>query len=515
MSSLTQGDIQVESVVPIAAIQDFYMEVQRNAHIYVRIEGNVSDEAGEECLLQPLAGTKLTIRVDDRILFEGMLKEAQLKQEGMGYYVSLLGVSFTELLDYQRKRRTFQNISMTYREVMKQVLSDIEEVRLQFHVEDQEIGMPVYQIEETDWAFLMRMAGRFNTGIITSAYSIRSDVHIGMPKGQKHRADDKAVRERIWYDRESRSICMYVKTSDSWEIGDRIEWENRELTVTGKKCRLEYGLLQFYYTLTEKAVIRADTSENPYAAGLLLSAEVLDIKEEQIRVKFDIDREQNRESAYWYPWEPDMGNLVYCMPEKGERVYVRIGDVDENKGRVVCGVRRNGTNNPEMNSSHRYFTTKGGKRMYLTPDAIGFRDMKTEKTLQAELKDEMGAGLISHCNLTIIAEDTVRLKGNNVLFQAPEEISLVKKALAPTVLNMCNGFDLIGAADRVVMEGSKEEEFPVFYREDQGKANYVFKEPEKMAACMIGSTPSVELNDSLEYKLEGCQVKQLGRSRLL
>lgn len=51
---------------------------------------------------------------------------------------------------------------------------------------------------------------------------------------------------------------------------------------------------------------------------ILLSAMVLDVKEEQIKVKFDVDKEQSIESAYWYPWEPDMGNLLYCMPAKGE-----------------------------------------------------------------------------------------------------------------------------------------------------------------------------------------------------
>ncbi len=514
MSTLTQGDIQIESVIPIADIQDFCMEIQANAHIYVWIEGMISDEEGEGCLLQPMVGTKLTVRADNRILFEGMLKETQIKQEGIGYHVSLVGVSFTELIDYQKKHRTFQNTSMTYQEVMKQVLLDISNVRLQFHGEDKEIGMPLYQMEETDWAFIKRLASRLNTGIITVAYSTMSDIHIGIPKGQKHRVDSKTVKERIWYDRESRSLCMYVRTGDNWAIGDKIDWKNREFTIIRKACRLEDGLLQFYYTLMGKAVIKADIYENSYMTGLLLLATVLDVKEEQIKVKFDVDKEQALESAYWYSWEPDMGNLTYCMPEKGERVYVQIGDTVRNEGRVVCGIHGNGNSNPEMKNSHRYFTTKNWKRMYMTPDAIGFRDMKQKKTLQVELKDDTGASLISHCNFTIAAKENVRLNGNNIMFQAPQEISLIKKAVSPTVLNMCNGFDLIGAADRVVMEGSNEESFPFFYREEQNKTKYVFEESEKIVACIIGSTPAVELEDNLEYMLEGCQVKQLGRRRM-
>lgn len=215
-------------------------------------------------------------------------------------------------------------------------------------------------------------AGGLHTGITISTHAGKTDIHVGIPKEQKQKADDKAVRERIWYDREDKCFCMYVRTGDDWEIDDRIDWENREFTVIEKVCRLEQGLLYFYYTLAQKATIKADTNENPYETGIFLSAMVLDVKEEQIKVKFDVDKEQSIESAYWYPWEPDMGNLLYCMPEKGERVYVQLEDATGNKARAVCGVHRNGTGNPEMKNSHRYFTTKDLKRMYLLPDAIGF-----------------------------------------------------------------------------------------------------------------------------------------------
>lgn len=108
----------------------------------------------------------------------------------------------------------------------------------------------------------------------------------------------------------------------------------------------------------------------------MLPAAVLDVKEEQVKVKFDMDLTQSEESAYWYPWQPDMGNLAYCMPEKGERVYIHIGNAAGGRDRAVCGVRRNGKGNPELKNTHWYFTTKDKKRLYLEPDAMGFRDMK-------------------------------------------------------------------------------------------------------------------------------------------
>ncbi len=512
MQALTQGDIQVESVIPVLDIRDFRMEIHGNAHVYAQIEGMVSDEEGEDCLLQSMAGTGLTVRADHQILFAGMLKEVQIKQEGRGYQVSLTGVSYTERLDYRKKRRTFQDTSMTYREVIQTVLADTPGAKLQFHVEDREIGTPLYQMEETDWAFLKRLAGRLHTGVIVCASSAAPDIHIGIPKGGIYKADDKMMRESVRYDREHRMFCMHVRTGENREIGDRVDCEEGLLTVTKKECRLEQGLLYFYDTLAKQAFVKADFGENVYETGALLGATVLDVQGEEIKVKFDVDKEQPVGSAYWYPWEPDMGNLTYCMPEKGERVYVRMGDAFGREGRAVCGVHGNGEGNPEMEAFNRYFTTKDEKRMYLTPDAIGFQDRKQKKTLRAELRDDTGASFTSHGQLTIIAEDQVGLKANNILFHAPQEISLVKKAVQPAVLNMCNGFDLIGAADAVKMNGSKEEAFPVFFKEEATK--FVLKEPKKMEACLIGSTPAVGLEGDLGTKLEGCLVKQLGRGDL-
>ena len=94
-------------------------------------------------------------------------------------------------------------------------------------------------------------------------------------------------------------------------------------------------MLQFYYTLSGTSAFREEPYDNTYFTGLLLPAVVLDVKEELVKVKFDMDILQPPESAYWYPWQPDMGNLAYCMPEKGECVYVQIGNAAGGEDKAV------------------------------------------------------------------------------------------------------------------------------------------------------------------------------------
>ena len=278
------------------------------------------------------------------------------------------------------------------------------------------------------------------------------------------------------------------------------------------ECRLKKGLLQYRYTLESAGAFASEPYEHPYQAGMLLPASVLDVRDEQVKVGFDMDRQQPAEGAYWYPWQPDMGNLAYCMPEKGERVYIHISGAAGGGDRAVCGVRRNGAGNPGLQPSHRYFTTKDRKRLYMDPDAVGFRDLRQEKPLELRLSDASGADVASHRSITVSARGTIGLKGGSILFQAPKEISLVKRAASPTVINMCNGFDTIGGSDRVLTEGGGGDDFPVFHQRDgRAEAERIFADRSAAGKSVIGSTPVGALADSLARQLEGCQVKRIGR----
>lgn len=178
----------------------------------------------------------------------------------------------------------------------------------------------------------------------------------------------------------------------------------------------------------------------------------------------------------------------------------------------MCGVRRNGAGNPGLQPSHRYFTTKDRKRLYMDPDAVGFRDLRQEKPLELRLSDASGADVASHRSITVSARGTIGLKGGSILFQAPKEISLVKRAASPTVINMCNGFDTIGGSDRVLTEGGGGDDFPVFHQRDgRAEAERIFADRSAVGKSVIGSTPVGALADSLARQLEGCQVKRIGR----
>lgn len=522
MNAVTSGNLIISSKLNISDIREFDLEIEKNCHTVAKITGFVPAETGQSPVFQNLEGSSVTVSVADEDgkeavppIFCGFMKNVEIWQEGNGYKARIEAVSPTVLLDLEEKSRSFQKIDMTYEELVRSVLSDTEKAGVIFRIEDRKIGKPIYQYRETDWEFLKRIAAQLGTSLLPEGVSLKPELYFGLPLGDP--AEEKGVRpERTWFDKEYYTyyrgqyqfsklqfICYEISSYESWKPGNHIlMFDGRETVVLSKRCRLENGLLVYHYTVGSPHAFGTAGYDNPKMSGVSLVGTVLETKQESVRVKLDIDGEQPSDEGYWYPWMPETGNLMYCMPETGERITITFDD-GEGIARASSSIRKNGTGNGEMGDpSKRYFTTSKDKRMYLLPDSLGFVDMKQKVPLKVEIHDRTGAEIESSREVTVLARKGLWLKGSRVSFQAPQEISIVRKnILSPTVINICNGFDSIGKFGKVKMEGSKHTGFPVFKSLDSKKYDISGAENAVMAStpCSAGST-------GLERQITGTKV---------
>lgn len=510
MSAFTSAEIRIDTSIPIEDLHAFHMEIKKDAHAMISLKGFVPQESGEEVLLGSMEEVDLNVWLSGKLLFSGIISEVQIMQEGQGYQVSLQGISKTVRIDYEKKNRTFQNINSTYQDVMREVLRDAVDVDLNFYVNNQKIESPLYQLEETNWEFIRRLASHLKTSITPFVITGRPAISIGLPNGRTYDWESlDAHEERVWFDKERMGWSRIISTYEDLELGDMVQWEGLIYTVIDKSCSLDQGLLCFRYRLVSKEAFTTKRYTNPQAIGRLLSARVLEVKDEEVKVKFDIDKSQSVEDACWYPWRPDTGNLMYCMPEKGEQVYIHLGDYSEKQARAVCGVHENGKGHPEMQAADRYFTTSDHKRMYLLPKQMGFQDLEQTSPLEVSLADDSGIGAISNKSIVILARDTVGIKGSNVFFRAPKEVSLVRRdGFSPTVINVCNGFDSVGATNEVAMKGTGAAGFPSFseYKQEMGKEHGL----DEIEKELIASTPCKDLKSGIEKQIRGIQVNRIG-----
>lgn len=512
MSAVTVGEIKIESAVGIDAINEMRMEIKKNSHASIHIEGIIPEEEGDSILFRPLLQEKLRVWIGEEVLFNGRIAGIHIQREGNVYEVSLDGISTTQILDGEKRNRTFQNTGSIYHEVMEEVLGNTSGTGLIFMPEDMPIGMPLYQIEETDWEFVCRLASHLSAGIFASVLSEGIKIYAGLPSGKVWNGDKAdIVRQRAYMDKENRCLCLDIVSYENWKIGDWLEWQEKRYAIIEKNCCLKGGLLCFGYKISQRRAAAVRKYGNPYHGGLLLPAKVLDVKEEAIRVCFEMDKAQKPEEAYWYPWRPETGNLMYCMPEKGERVYIKLGNCEGQNAAAVYGVHGNGKGNPEMKPESRYFTTADGKRMSLLTDSLAFQDLRQTEQLEVRLDDNAGISLTSNKGMLVSAKETIGLKGENIFIQAPQELSIVRRnVFSPTVINMCNGFDSVGVTNEVASNGGGEDSFPVFH-EDIGRQGEEFS-LEGVEKNIIASTPGRGLMGGLENQIEGIKVNYIGKA---
>lgn len=517
MGAVTAGMIRVECGFAFHDILDFEIQEIKNLHTTVKIRGTLPEETGQSPVLQRLEGKPLSVHTDggenQEPVFCGFIRTLQISREGNGYMAELEGISGTELLDREKKSRSFQDTDMTYKELVRAVLSDTPGAQALFHMEDRAIGAPVYQYEETDWEFLKRVASHLHTSLLAASIQPKPEFHFGLPEG-KRRKESAVQVTKIWSDLsccrkgkdpyrilKSRFLCRNTSGYERWKVGDRITLAGRNSAVVKAAGKLENSLLVFRCTVSEPEAFGTARYENRALAGISLAGTVLETRGESVRVKFDIDREQCADRAYWYPWMPETGNVMYGMPEKGERIAVTFDDETGN-ARGSRSLRRNGSGHSEMQDvSRRYFTTAKDKRMYLFPSSLGFTDLAQKEPLKLELSDETGVSLESGKNISILAEEGVWLQGSRLSFDAPQEISLVRRDLtSPTVINLCNGFDVVGKFGKVKMDGGKAEDFPAV-SSDKG-AYDLSSEGRKIMA----STPVLAGATELERRVTGTKV---------
>ena len=67
------------------------------------------------------------------------------------YYLEIEGITYSCKLDEQIKSRSFQNINMTYKDVINEIMKGYEKYDYTFEATDKKIEKSIFQYKETDW----------------------------------------------------------------------------------------------------------------------------------------------------------------------------------------------------------------------------------------------------------------------------------------------------------------------------------------------------------------------------
>lgn len=261
------------------------------------------------------------------------------------------------------------------------------------------------------------MASQLGLSLVPDTSYYYPRFYLGLPEGEKRELGEiiscdlcfdgryYAVSGKCLVDRED-FICYDVVTRTSLSMGDRVTYEGRELLVSRKKTELAGGEVIFTYRLAGNSYTWVPWEDNPDYTGTSFVGSIVGTQGEQVEVAFDIDKSAAGGNSYGFA--PATGNLMYCMPQKGTKTSLYIGNGDEAQGIATGCIRTNGsicegTGSPEKKS----FRSEHGKGMDLYPQSMGLDGGETGKIT---FEDETGTTIESNGGLVLMAKEGIRLE---------------------------------------------------------------------------------------------------------
>lgn len=439
MSTMTYSSIRVTGPFPFQSIRDVSFHTEPGVHAEAKIRCILSEEMASSCLDASLKNQVVTLSDEEGgNIFTGILIDSLLEEENGYFELTVFLKSGSYLLDQKKKSRSFQDTSMTYKEVINQVLADTDKAAFVM-LEDytRTIEKPLIQFLETDWEFCLRLATHFNSSLYPELTRGEPKFYFGMPEpsgspdfsenyyrsfvSKKFYAQGgvEGGRSRTSYQ------CYEVEDYENHAVGTKVNYLGKSMLIAAKEAFFSKGILVFSYLLATKEYLYEKKRYNEKISGMSILGTVLETDKEQLKLHLDIDETQDKATAYFYDWVPTTGNLMYLMPQVGTRVSLYFYNMDERSAHAVNCVRTNGKEacSDMQDFNNRFLTTEHRKRLYLQPENMGLVGTSdTETPLHILVDDNEGIVMQSHKKMKIIALDGISIESPQVVFQCQTEL---------------------------------------------------------------------------------------------
>ncbi|MFI3212246.1 MAG: hypothetical protein R3Y24_02795 [Eubacteriales bacterium] len=432
MSKFNYQNLKISSEITLKHISDINLETVKNEHGKLTIKGIV--DTTEDTIVQIYKhslNTKFSLYSDDDKLnpiFSGFIEKVSLfKKNGVDYF-SIEVFSGSVQLDRKKKKRSFQDVNMTYADVISKILSEYENGYAYCTVgEDKKIGKPLIQYNETDWEFIKRLASHFESVVVPEISQAFPRIYFGFPNKSKTVYVDE-VEYSIGEDKNYHIMHIHnakyinidfrfieVTVYDNFHLGNFCEIDGVGWLLYEKRAKMVKGELLFTYRFGGSGLGTTPTYYNDIFSGMSLLGEVSKTDKEDVYIKLDIDGEEGGE--YPYPWRPETGNLMYLMPQVGTKVSLYFPNYDERNAMAVNCFRTNGDTCSKMSDVYkRGLVTEHGKELQFHSEEM-FLCNKEQNSI-INLLDDKGIYIKSNLDITMLAR--------NIKFSA-ETITIAKK----------------------------------------------------------------------------------------
>jgi len=337
---------------------DYRLLERNNKHTQLYLKCVVSDEEKDRCIEEIKTYDKIKVLDENsNYIFQGTAQDISLTKFGENYTINLRVESYTNQLDINLKKRTFQNLDMSYRDVVEEVLKDYPKADyLDKAMKDTKLEGMIVQFNETDWEFLLRISSKFQAPLIVDSKENYPRIYIGEPEDLQAKEEaraQKVIASKNLMDfldsitnfkadlDENDAIYYIIETYSKFELGEQLSFRDRANIITSAECYTDKGEIKHRYILSTSDGVKTNYIENKNIIGVQLQGTVKEINRNSARIHFDIDKEYNAANNKFFSYSGGINNEAgYYMPKVGSTVNLYFPNGDENNAVIVGSIRK-------------------------------------------------------------------------------------------------------------------------------------------------------------------------------
>jgi len=174
----------VDGIEGIIHIENLEIKQKINEHATLCIRLSLKRDAAQNHVRNAIVQQNVRLcLIDGEPLFYGMITDSELVTVAGVSYLTVTASSFTKMLDWKRKSRSWQNKNMTREAILGSVLADYpQSAFLWDEPEGQEpAGQFLIQYKETDWEFCKRIGSMSYAGLYPDIRLEGAKFCVGLP----------------------------------------------------------------------------------------------------------------------------------------------------------------------------------------------------------------------------------------------------------------------------------------------------------------------------------------------
>lgn len=460
-------DIEIKNI-PLLEILECEIESKIGAHSALSLLARVEDSHFfydmPEC--QDIE-VILHMKEEAKTIFAGIVSDIRLSEEGQGRMVRIEGRSYSWLMDREKHSLSFQNVNMSYQELVEEILSHYEEdleTGLIYSAERQETGSLFVQYNETDWEFVRRVLSQTGLTVTPDCRSRGLKLYAGTPALQEF---DKSYRVlgiekdmASYYALKAKGreigtdhyIRYHISSEALMGVFDSVEIKGRKMAAYA--CRYSFRTQEMtgYYDLQSPNGLEASPFYPMHLIGVALRGKAVRTAGSEVQASLAIDGEDQERALYWFPYSTlsasSDGSGWYYMPETGDDIQIYFPTKQEKDAIALNCVSNydtpsDGGADRMGDPNSRYLRTRAGHELAFTPDHI-----------RLSCGNEASSVTINTDGKIIVrANDTVKVEAKEELILYAEQAMNIH-AMGPVALNSCQGGSIELSDKKIMLKGT-------------------------------------------------------------